>query len=236
MKIWQGENDLCLFKASMPINQQQVWQAFYRLHKEKIQIKKEKIAVEKIKIIINATFKLSNRQGFALMSLRDLSKETEISMGSLYAYIGSKNQLAEMIHQFLPHMFEICLGDLNDDKKSYRQQLYSLIRGHIFITECLQQWFFFAFMEAKYLSRATKELAKKNEIKTQQLIERLLIRGREEKCFADTDTDSFLTSMAIKSLLQNWYLKRNQYRQAKTSCEEYILFIEQLFEKQLGVI
>ena len=228
-KIWQGENDFSLFKSSVPISDREIWVSFYHLHKEKIQVQKEKVAVEKLKIIIRSTFKLSNEKGFALMSLRDLSQETGMSMGSLYAYIGSKGQLAEMIHQFLPHIFDICIVDQLKETDTAQQQLNKLIRGHIFITECLQAWFFFAFMETKHLSQSIKKLAKKNELRSEEWLEKILKKGEASSDY--NAVDPFLTSMAIKSLLQNWYVKRGKYKQARVTCEDYIKFIEQMISR-----
>ena len=231
MSSWQGENNFALFKSSVPISNSQIWQAFYLLHKDKVQVQKEKVATEKLKTIIKATFKLSNQKGFSLMSLRDLSNETGMSMGSLYAYIGSKGQLAEMIHQFLPHMFDLCIGKQLEQKGSCKEQLNKLVRGHIFITECLQPWFFFAFMESKHLSRSVKQLAKDNEIKSEALLEEIIQQGEQENTFIKTDP--FLASMMIKSLLQNWYVKHSKYRQNKIDCEIYIQFIEKVIADYL---
>jgi len=231
MNNWQGENNFELFKSSVPISTQQVWQAFYGLHKDNIQVQKEKIAIEKLKVIVKATFKLSNQKGFSMMSLRDLSQETAISMGSLYAYIGSKGRLAEMIHQFLPYMFTLCIGEQLDSNDTVEQQLKKLIRGHIFITECLYPWFFFAFMETKHLSRSTKQLAKDNEALSENFLEKIIARGQEQGIYSTTD--QFLSSMMVKSLLQNWYVKHNKYKQKKIDCETYIRFIEQVINKHL---
>jgi len=226
---WQGENNFALFKSSVPISDEQIWIAFYHLHKSKVQVQKEKVAVEKLKKIVLATFKLVNEKGFTLMSLRDLSRETEMSMGSLYAYIGSKGQLAEMIHQFLPHIFDLCILDHLTESDSVELQMKKLIRGHIFITECLQAWFFFAYMETKHLSESTKQLAKNNEVRSENWFKQILKSGQASGNFIKTDR--FLTAMSIKSLLQNWYVKRGKYRQANVTCEAYIEFIEQMINQ-----
>ena len=209
MTVWNGENDFALFKKSVPISSQAIWTAFYHLHKEKVQVQKEVVAIEKLRIIIKATFKLSNQKGFSLMSLRDLSQVTNMSMGSLYNYIGSKSQLAEMIHQFLPHVFDTCIGEQIRTSDAPDVKLEKLIKGHLFISEALQPWFFFAFMETKHLSRSVKELAKHNEIKTEELMECLIAQGIEKGIYQPCDL--FLTSMMIKSLLQNWYVKHAKY-------------------------
>lgn len=228
-KIWTGENDFSLFKSSVPIDEKSIWRQFYQLHKSKVQVQKEKVAIEKLSIIVKTTFKLSNDKGFALTSLRDLSQASGISMGSLYAYIGSKRQLAEMIHQFLPHMFDLCIGNDVIQSGAAQQQLEKLIRGHLFITECLQPWFFFAFMETKHLNDETKTLAKNNELRSEIWLETIISRGISDGEFSCVDR--FLTSMMIKSLLQNWYVKRGKYRLADVDCESYLRFIEQVIKQ-----
>jgi AcrR family transcriptional regulator len=232
MTQWQGENNFALFKSTAPISDSQIWSAFYQLHKQKISVQKEKIAVEKLKTIIIATFKLSNKKGFSLMSLRDLSQETGMSMGSLYAYIGSKGQLAEMIHQFLPHMFELCIVAQIKTSDSVQLKLSKIVRGHIFVTECLQAWFFFAFMETKHLSRSVKQLAKDNELGSERMLQEIIIEGEKQNLFVSSD--HFMTTMLIKNLLQSWYVKHARFKQHKMNCEGYIDFIEQVIKQQLS--
>jgi AcrR family transcriptional regulator len=233
MTVWNGENDFALFKKSVPIRGQDIWPAFYHLNQDKIQIQKESVAIDKCRIIINATFKLSNQKGFSLMSLRDLSKATGMSMGSLYNYIGSKSQLAEMIHQFLPHVFDTCIGDQIRNTDSPDTKLEKLLSGHIFISEALQPWFFFAFMETKHLSRNVKDIAKENELKSEALMESFISEAIEKKIYQPCDL--FLTSMMIKALLQNWYVKHGKYRAANLNCEDYIDHIVETVKKQLLV-
>lgn len=231
MTVWNGENNFALFKKSVPIGSQAIWSAFYHLHKEKVQVQKENVAIEKLQTIIKATFKLSNQKGFSLMSLRDLSQATNMSMGSLYNYIGSKSQLAEMIHQFLPHIFNACIGEQLRSSDAPDIKLEKLIRGHIFISEALQPWFFFAFMETKHLSRNVKEIAKSNEIYSEELMESFIAQGIEQNIYPSCNL--FLTSMMIKSLLQNWYIKYSKYKASNVSCESYIEYIEEVIKKQL---
>lgn len=231
MTHWNGENDFALFKKSVPISSQEIWKAFYRLHKNKIKVQKDNVAIEKLSVIIKATFKLSNQKGFSLMSLRDLSKATSMSMGSIYNYIGSKSQLAEMIHQFLPHIFDKCIVEHIQEDESADEKLKQLVRGHVFITEALQPWFFFAFMETKHLSRNVKDLAMNNELRSERLMEAFIAQGISQSIYRPADL--FLSSMMIKALLQNWYVKHGKYRASNISCEKYISYIEQVINQQL---
>ena len=94
---WPYDISLLAFRKKWVLEGEPLWSSVFDMHKEKMQIKNEKIAIPNLQKIFEATFKLSNTHGFQGMSLRDLSKETGISMGGLYSYIGSKNDLASVI-------------------------------------------------------------------------------------------------------------------------------------------
>ncbi len=231
MKKWQGDNDLSLFRSSLPVKGQKLWRHFYRLHRDKIAIKKEDRAIEKLRLIVESTFELSREKGFAAMSLRDLSRVSGLSLGSLYSYIGSKSQLAEMIHLFLPYMFDLAVTQPLKDRQADPLYLFYLFRGHIFLTESMQAWFFFAYMETKTLSRETKILALKNQQRSEQVFEKAIDQGQTQGYF--TKVDRFLTSMMIKGQLQNWYVKHRSFQLKQVECEAYIDFSEAIIAKHL---
>ena len=68
-------------------------------NRESIKIKKEGVAVKNLVKIFDAALTLSNQKGFAAMSLRDLSAEAGLSMGALYTYFKSKDELLHMIQR-----------------------------------------------------------------------------------------------------------------------------------------
>ena len=241
-KEWTNENDLALFSHCMTLADAEIWPLFYALHRDKIQVQRQKTAVEKLAVIIQSTFKLSHDKGFALMSLRDLSEESGISLGGIYAYIGSKQQLALMIHQFLPHVFSqtihldyptVSSGKKKEWKNISDSQLMSdlhrMIRGHIFLSEILRSWFFFAYMEAKYLPASVREVALNNEQVTEQILYSLLAQIKERQLIAIDDV--FMATHLIKSLLQTWYLKRAKFSKQKIHCEQYTAYIESIIFK-----
>ena len=94
MADWPQETTIAAFKRAWTLEGEAFWTTVFSMHQGKMQIKSRKVAVANLQKIFEATFKLANAKGFQAMSLRDLSRETGISMGGLYAYIGSKNELA----------------------------------------------------------------------------------------------------------------------------------------------
>ena len=151
---WRGSFlDDCVFDAS-----------------EKMQIKSPKVAVTNLQKIFEATFKLANSKGFQAMSLRDLSRETGISMGGLYAYIGSKNELASVIEGVLRTYIEQVIGELVNEDLDPIARLRAIIFGEVFMIQILNPWYYFCYMELKGLDREQQQQALDLELRFDSLL------------------------------------------------------------------
>jgi len=187
-------------------------------------IRNQRIAVKKLQIICESTFELANEVGFQAMTLRQLSKQTTMSMGGLYAYIKSKDDLARMIYSFLNSYCEDKLNLIINDEMSVDQQLRGLIYGHIYLSELMQPWFYFAYMETKNLPKEFKNLAIESELNMESKIISVIQSGIKNHSF-DSDVFSMkkvqLTAALIKAMLQDWYLKRWKYSKRKVTVDQY---------------
>ncbi|MFZ1428681.1 MAG: TetR/AcrR family transcriptional regulator [Geminicoccaceae bacterium] len=216
------------FVAEFEDENKATWQHIYDRHQETIKVKKAKFAVPNLQSIITTTISISNRSSFHSMSLRDLSREAGISMGALYSYIESKEHLLAMILGQVLHLVETVLGGPVDDRADPKERLRRLLRRHIFLTEVMQPWFFFAYMEAKSFDHWGRRMAIESELRTQNLIAACLVDGQASGAFRPTDPT--MTASLIKPLLQDWYLKRWKYRRQGISPDDYagwvISFVE----------
>lgn len=197
------------FKRRFEEREDIIWQEIFANNKDIIKIKKEKFVLPNLKSIITSTIELSNRTGFRAMSLRDLSNDTGISMGALYSYIESKKRLMEMILGHVLRAVETTLGAEEVARLEPRLRLRWLLRNHVYLSEVMQPWFFFAYMEAKSFDRVGKRLAIENELRTEGLIASCIAAGEESGTFRRVDP--VMTASLIKPLLQDWYLKRWKY-------------------------
>ena len=206
------------FKKKYQLKDSELFAEFYDLFEDTIDIKNKSIAVDKLATIINATFKLSASQSFSNMSLRQLSDETQISMGGLYAYIKNKQQLSLYIHQFLNHFAENIMiqVDISDDY----QTLENTIKSHIYLSEIMQPWFFFAFMESKNLNKEQKKYAIQSELMMENKIMQAISKGQELEIYSKTLSPKTMATH-IKPLLHDWYLKRWKYKQRKINIEDF---------------
>lgn len=202
----------------------------FERHRATIRIQKSHIAVEKMARIVEAALDLANRHGFDAMSLRELAAKADVSMGSLYSYFDSKETLLMMI---LEQVSLTVIEELSAPPAGLapREHLLWLIETHIRLTEAMQKWFVFAFMEAKTFPASARRFAVDSEAATERLFRDVLERGKAEGVFAVKDAS--LTAALIKPLLQDWYVKRAKYKRRGTRLETYV---DGVLELVLGAI
>jgi len=207
--------------------------AFYQslFEQNDFEITNPRIAVKNLQRICEATFILANNVGFQAMTLRQLSKQTGMSMGGLYAYIKSKDDLARLIYSFLDSYCGTMLLELVDDSLPADEKLVALIHSHIYMSELLQPWFYFAYMETKNLSKEHKGTAISSELAMEELLYQSITEGINNKTFvvdANSDEKNLLIASMIKALLQDWYLKRWKYKKRNISVDEYATQVVQI--------
>ncbi len=222
-----------IFKKNVAVSEKEMFLETLAESRESIRIKKEKTIVKNLQKIFKATLKISNKKGFKAMSMRDLSRETGISLGALYAYFENKDDILNMLQSqrilFVTRIFE------NEIARAQRplEKLRTVIKTHLFLSEFMQPWFYFSFMESKNLSPKEKQRTINAERDLDKIFESILDDGKMDGVF--NDFDPVLTVEAIKALNQDWYLKRSKFRSQKISVDQYADFVIQFVESHLGV-
>ncbi|MEO1932325.1 MAG: TetR/AcrR family transcriptional regulator [Pseudohongiella sp.] len=199
------------------------WQSVFEIHKDKMQIKNRKIAVVNLEKIFTATFKLANNKGFQAMSLRDLSKETGISMGGLYSYIGSKEDLASVIEEVQRRYIDQVIGDLAEESLPVIGCLQAMIYGGVYMMEILSPWYYFCFMELKGLPKEQQQFALDVELRFESVLIDSFMTGVEEGQFQCKNPE--LLASQITAQMQQWHLKYWKFRLQGVHTQEYAQFI-----------
>ncbi|MBW1893915.1 MAG: TetR family transcriptional regulator [Deltaproteobacteria bacterium] len=192
-------------------------------NRDSIKIKKEKVVVKNLVNIFNATLRLSNEKGFHAMSLRDLCQETGLSMGALYSYFSSKDDLLETIQEQGRRLAVKVLTEYIEKAGNPEEKLEAAVKSHLYLSEIMQDWFFFSYMETRYLDKEEHKKAIAGELYTEQLFIDILEQGKAQKKFKVDN--AALTAAVIKAMLQDWYLKRWKYSRRVVSVEEYAEFL-----------
>ena len=215
--------DLKSFEKQVAVSTEDICREIFRNRSGSIKIKKEKVAVRNLVRIFKATLKLANNKGFHAMSLRDLCAESGMSMGGLYAYFKNKEELLTLIQEQGRAIVARVMGDQLTGVDDPSRALDMAIRSHLYLSEVLQPWFFFSYMETRFFYAAEGKRAIAGELQTESIFSGILERGITSGAFSITDP--LMVAAAIKALLQDWYLKRWKYRRRMISVEVYADFV-----------
>lgn len=221
---WPHDTSLAAFRRAWTLEGEPLWQRVYELHRDRMQIKNANAALKNLEKIFNCTFRLANTKGFQAMSLRDLSRETGISMGGLYAYIGSKSDLASAIESVLRHTIDDFMADLSRHNLDPLSRLKAIIYGDIYMNDIMHSWYYFCYLEAKGLDREQREAAMQLELKFDASLKETFRDGIESGVFCYSDDVDLLASITT-AMLQQWYLKRWKFQLKGTRIETYADFV-----------
>ena len=219
------------FTRIVDISRDDIYREVAGRHSRSIKIKKEKTLEKNLGAIFDAALKVSNVKGFSAMSMRDLSREAGLSMGALYAYFSSKDELLEMLLQTGRAIIWRVLNERLAGVEDSRVRLRTAIETHLYLSEALQPWFYFSYMEARHLSARQKEAAKAGELETEKLIAGILEDGGRGGLFVVRD--SSLAAALIKAMLQDWYVKRWKYAKRNMSVDRYAEFVIEFVESAI---
>jgi TetR/AcrR family transcriptional regulator, cholesterol catabolism regulator len=198
-----------------------------------IRVSKEQTVVRNLEKIFEATLRISNEKGFQAMSMRDLTRATGLSSGGLYAYFVGKTELLEMLLRHGRNIVQRILISCIAEEPDSVSKLRAAIRTHLHLSEYMQPWFYFSYMEAKNLSKPDREKVIESELATEQLFGDIIRQGQAEAFFANRDVQ--LTAGVLKAMVQDWYLKRWKFARRDVSVDQYADFVTEFVETFLKV-
>ncbi len=216
------------FRRQVALSKNDLYGEAFADFRKSIRIKKEKTGVKNLERIFSAVLKISNQKGFQAMSMRDLGRETRLSMGALYSYFPSKEELLAMLQHRRRTITGRILQDWIARESDPVAKLRTAIVTHLYLSEAMQPWFYFSYMEAKNLSQEEQSRAVASERFTEQIFADIITEGQGDESF--TLSDPQLSASVIKAMVQDWYLKRGKYAARQISVDQYAQFVLQVVE------
>lgn len=225
--------DFHRFKARIDEYKQNCYLEFFANNPDQFNIKKEKTIAKNLERIFAAALKISNKKGFQGMTMRDLSKAADLSIGALYNYFAGKEELLAMMQRHRRTITARILTSSVETEKAPLAKLRTAVRIHLYLSEAMQPWFFFSYMEAKNISPAERRAAVQGELNTERMFTDIIAMGRDQGIFV-TDNCQLAASL-IKAMIQDWYLKRAKYARRGVDVEAYARFTLNFIEGSLMV-
>lgn len=228
IQVLPAQFTLAQFRRAAPLNETNIWEFLFDRNSARIGVKRRDTAVENLEKIFVATFRLANTVGFPVMTLRDLCRETGLSMGGLYAYIENKDQLAAMIEDLVRHVTEMVPAWFAQITAPIAQ-IESIVRANIFFAEMFQPWLYFVFLESRTLQPAQRDDAKASELFIQSHLTGLILAT--EKFSPDA---AALLAAHCMSLVQDWHLKRWKFRAPAVRADDFANSVTGLLRSHLA--
>lgn len=202
--VGAAANSLDAFKDSFPLQGEALYRFVFNRNIDVVQTQKSKVAVVNLEKILNATFEVSATSGFDRMSLRDLSRQTGMSMGAIYSCIGKKEDIALMIADIVRLSSELTQEHARQSDSPW-MQIEQSIRYHLYASTLLQPWYFFLYFETRSLPEKQQLESKQIELDAISSFEQQIIEGVKTGVFS-TQTPRMVAN-TIVVLLEDWYLK-----------------------------
>ena len=150
------------------------------------------------------------------------------SMGALYAYFSSKENLMVMLQRNGRDSFQQALELSVSADASPLENLRMVIKTHLFLSEAMLPRFYFTYMEGKNLNKSEKKIAVEHELLSDGILAKILQEGQNQGIFKSQHHS--LTTALIKAMLNDWYLKRWKYAKLDVSVDDYAEYLLSVIE------
>ena len=181
----------------------------------------EELVKERRDHILRSSTKLLCKQGYHRTNVREIAKACDMSIGNLYHYVGTKEDILTLIleravsepakaaHKMVSTLTELSPTEaLREHLKMYMKMIDYI--GDITV---------FVYQEAKNLSREGRQTLFDSEAQTQEALETLLRRGIEAGEFDIRNVS--LTAQNIIIVAEAWAFRRWQFHKMYT-LDDYI--------------
>jgi AcrR family transcriptional regulator len=182
------------------------------------QIKNKDLVERRRKQLIAAATKVFIEKGYHQTSIRDLAKATSFSMGNLYDYIRTKEDILYLVHQDMIHHVYRTLFDIQEDEFEIRSgELAAIIRNALEKTYNFQEEITLLYRESGSLSKEMLQSILDQETRYITMLKRLLDEANK-KGLARIEDTYFFANLVVYLLsflsLRRWSLKHYSRDQA----------------------
>ncbi len=175
--------------------------------------------------LVRAAVGLFIRKGYHATTTREIAREAGVSIGSLYEYIKTKEDVLYLVCDAIHREMEERLGAGSGKRgagSDPKPELESAIRGFFEVCDEMQDSILLIYRETASLERESQRFVLQNESRIAQLFAKILKRGRAAGAFAFEDERALeLMAHNIVVLGHMWALRRWALRE-NFSLDEYI--------------
>jgi TetR/AcrR family transcriptional regulator, cholesterol catabolism regulator len=190
------------------------------------QIKNKNLVERRRKQLIAAATQVFIKKGYHQTSIRDIAKATSFSMGNLYDYIRTKEDILYLVHQDMIHTIYSALFEIQGDEFEIRSgDLATIIRAALEKTSNFQEEIILLYRESGSLSNKMLQSILELETRYITMFKKLLDEANKKELTRIEDT-YFFANLVVYLLsflsLRRWSLKDYPRKQAVDLLMGYI--------------
>ena len=177
--------------------------------------------------IVDGACKIFFEKGYHLTTIRDIAKACGMSMGQLYHYIRSKDDVLYLVHK---HMHKVWndylrrshLEQIDDPSRKLTEALNQILKFQIENKKLIQ----FVYSESKYLDKKHFKVVLEMDYKNVIGFWRSLLEEVNKKKSVKGDLDilaSIIAFILVFQPLRGWTLREKPIKKTLDSLQDFIL-------------
>ena len=190
-------------------------------------VKSDKLVKKRRNQIVLSAIKLFSRKGFHKTTIRYLAEDAGISQGNIYEYIGSKEDIFFLIHDFMANLAIDTLNRNTKDIDNPLERLRRLIRSEF---NLMYEWadaILLIYQEGHILKKSLLKKLLEREAEHINIFEQTIDECIEKKFIRNFNTK--VAANLIKVMVDAWVLKRWNLRGNVTQLEMERSIIDLIF-------
>lgn len=169
-------------------------------------IKSESLVKRRRQQIFGAAIKLFSKKGYHTTTLREISKESGITLGNLYDYINTKEDILYIIQEKATQAVIEAISEEKLEKLDPVEQLKRLINSELDAMNRYQDLILIIYQESHAMGKKILHSLLMNERKHVEQYEKVIGEGIRKGYFKVTNIR--MMANMIKMLIDTWVIKR----------------------------
>lgn len=171
-------------------------------------IKNVSLVKQRHQQVFDAAIKLFSKKGFHSTTLREISKESGITLGNLYDYINTKEDILYIVQEKATEAVreKVLKGEEDQRNLSPVEALKRLIDSELNAMHKYQDLILIIYQESHAMGKETLKLLLKSERRHLKQYEILINKEIKEGCFRRCNVRA--AANLIKMLIDTWVIKR----------------------------
>ena len=171
-------------------------------------IKNKELINSRRQELVNAAVELFVKKGFHKTTVREIANDFGMSMGSLYDYIRTKEDILFLVCDHISKSVSEKLEISSDPQKDAAINLKNAICDYFTVMDEIQDYMLLLYQETKSLKRKDRDYITSAEKELTAMFEKIIVQGIKQKAFKINRNSATIVSHNIMVQGQMWAFRR----------------------------